>query len=881
MKKIYAFVLFLFSIFTLSACEELEGFDFSDLSQWIEDLQGGNGQVSDWQSSESNNEQEGKHTIYFDLMGLGKLESYELKNVEVIPNVLPTPNVVDGYVFDGWYYYDDFSLEVSSGERIYENITIYAKIVPIMCNVKCIYDGTIYGEYSVQYGWEVSSYPDFIPEEGYVFLGWGINGVVWDGYFTEDTILEPVIRQMDLITIDEFLNKKDVSSSYFLKGIVTACPNDFEPGLSTSYILSDETGHVFVYPSANVCLGDEVLILATYKQYIYTPEVGAVEYFKVISQNNDYLKYCGEVYEYNILDMKQDQIEMLDYDKIVEKYCNKHLKIDGLLVKEGLNYYLTGSYNGTYRIKIKGNKTKLSALENKYVDIYGFVREVFKDRSLYLQIHTVEEASETLESMTLIVERIRDEVKIEKCIYDKTFVLKQNTAYLPDATIEYSIVGNSQSSTMNGYELTVKNSLVTSPEEVTIKVAVHYKNEVYFEYFTYVVEPIQYTSIADFIAMKDTVNKCLLKGYIINTTSTMGHMLADESGIVFAYVKADVNVGDEVVISAIYQNYYGVHEIGVGSEWLETLSSNNDISSYIPEPIEQNIDDWYKAINEEEFDENVMGEYLSGKLIHLQGYYYGRNQILCSDNSTKVLYIYSSTQTIDIEPGTLVDIYGYFRGARKTFQNVNFQVDRIEAVKSDAIEVDLETFYGMPEEYLGKKVVFEGIITEKVEEGLFIATQIKNKKEHKIYVEGNFNIGDKYSYVGHIELFGNNNYKVTRKNIHMDGFTADTLRKISTDECIILDSSIEYETYYGSSLYSDGVITNCEYENNVLTFYLSTHPYDFPEKTVVFVLSVEVKLDNINTTTFVGKKVTGKLYKETYESINTHFILDLSLITIG
>ena len=254
------------------------------------------------------------------------------------------------------------------------------------------------------------------------------------------------------------------------------------------------------------------------------------------------------------------------------------------------------------------------------------------------------------------------------------------------------------------------------------------------------------------------------------------------------------------------------------------------------------------------------------------------NRIACSDKSFLVIRLYS-TEKLDVQIGQLVEVYGYFRAAKKGMY-VSIQVHSLKVVESDAIQMELEEFYNIPDEYLGKKVVFEGIIIEKVEDGLFIASQIKNKKEYRIYVEGDFNIGDKYCFIGHIELFGENknNYIFTRKNLHLDPFTADVLRKISESEYIILDSSIEYEPHYGGVLFKDGMVTSCTYENNVLSFYVSTQPHNDSTATFVFVVSVELEVENIDTQFFIGKKVSGKLYKETLESINTHFVLDLSLI---
>lgn len=878
MKKVWAFLCIMFSFFTLSACEELEGFDFGDLDQWLEDLQNGGllGQDS------NDNQEDGLFTIYFDLMGAGSLDVVYLHDVDKIPEILPEPLPFEGHTFVGWYTDTSFVEQAIPGGPITKDTTLYAYYNIDIYNVKFVYNGEILLEYDVPYGTNLYETPSIAVEEGYVFKGWGVNGNLFKGYVKENLVLEPIIECIEVISIEEFKKRADETTNYFIQGIVTAC--NYKRGENTSgttsYILSDETGNIFVYAHAEVYLGDEVLISALYKSYYGTPEVVSCDYLKIVSEGNDYSVYCKDVYEYNIENIQPEHDGTYTQEQLLEKYYGKFLKINGLLIKKGSNYVLVPGINSEFSIRLFGNSNYYAEYENKYVSVYGFAREVRVNymcmQTQYLEINDGMSA-ETIEQ---VVEKIRDEVQIDSCEYDTIYQLPQTTYYLNEAVLEYKIVSESKSATLNGYELIIKNSVLSSPEEVVIEVKVNYLNNVYYQSFTCYVNPITFTSVADFLAMKDVNNYYILKGYITNTTSNTGHMFADDSGVIFAYVNAKVAVGDEVIISAKYQNYYGAPEIGVGSKLLEVISTNNDISKYIPEAIEQDVDQWKLELEKEDFNADEFGEALAGKLLHFKGYYYSRTMILTSDNEKNIVYLYLGSLNPEVEVGQLVEVYGYFR-AVKSINGVNIQVENLIPVQSDAKKTDLEQFYKVPEEFVGQKIMFEGIITEKVDEGLFVATQIIGRKEYNIYVEGNFEIGDRYSFIGHVELFDNDHYLVTRRYIDNDRFTADVLRKLETNQCIILDSSIEYKPHYGTSLFSDGLITNCTYEDNVLTFYLETHPYDDPSKTVVFVLSVQVELENIDTQMFVGKKVTGKLYKETYNEINTHFVLDLSLILIS
>ena len=179
----------------------------------------------------------------------------------------------------------------------------------------------------------------------------------------------------------------------------------------------------------------------------------------------------------------------------------------------------------------------------------------------------------------------------------------------------------------------------------------------------------------------------------------------------------------------------------------------------------------------------------------------------------------------------------------------------------------------------GKKVKFEGIITEKIEDGLFVATQVSNKKEYSILVEGDYNIGDKYCFIGNIE-YNKHGYKLIKKQIPDDEISADIIKHLTSEEYIILDSNIPYEEYYGASLYSDGVVTNCVLKDGELTFYLEATPYVSPEKIVVLIVSVEIGDLAVDTSIFIGKTISGKFYRNDIDSAVTHLSLDLNLIII-
>lgn len=98
MKKIRYIIISLILIFTLSSCE----FDINNLLG-------------------------GKYTISFDTLELC-VNPAPIKNVNVIPEDLPTVKA-NGYTFSGWYYDDGFSSLALSGDKIHNDITLYALFV--------------------------------------------------------------------------------------------------------------------------------------------------------------------------------------------------------------------------------------------------------------------------------------------------------------------------------------------------------------------------------------------------------------------------------------------------------------------------------------------------------------------------------------------------------------------------------------------------------------------------------------------------------------------------------------------------------------------------------------------------------------------------------
>ena len=875
MKKILTYLFVFISLFTFTSCEGMEGFDLGQLEELLGSL---NGDLNDPNADSTIG------NIILETNGLGTLDITTYENVSKIPSDLPVPIPNEGYEFDGWFYDRSLMSPVNVNDPVNGDVVLYAKFAKKIYTVRFVHNGEVVFSSQVKHGTSITSYPTVEVSEGYVHVGWGIDGVIFNGEVTSDLTLEAIVTIPNVLSIEEFKEKQDPENHYFIKGVVTTYPTTANNG---SFMLSDETGHIFVYAKSRVEIGDEILMYALYQDYYDVPEVKSYKYLEVLSKNNDYMQYCQEIVEYNVADMEVDIDNGLTRKQIVDKYYNKYLKISGIFIENGSQYRLVSNSESTYYVQVFSSQLLSSADYSLYlgkvVDIYGFLRGTnLNNRTIILQIQNIILQGQLEEEIDVEVQcdKIAENLNIGDLSYDHSYTFNTTSPYLPGCILTYNIVGYSTTSKLENNVLIVSASGLNNPENVTVEISISYNGNTYLRYLEYTVYPESYVSVSEFIEKSDENNSYLIKGIIINTDGTNAHVLADGTGIIFCYFKANVNIGDEVIINAVYMNYYGAHEVAPSSTLIDIISRGNDVSVYVPDTIDVNIHDIYNSFFEEDFDSYTYGDMMSGKYIHIKGYFNGSAYLL-DNNGNSIVRLYPSLSAqLVCSKGDVVEVWGYCRAVYESRKSINFQTVKIEIIKSDAMEIDLQQFHGAPEEYMdGKKVKFEGIVTEKVEDGLFVVTQVVKKKEYTVLVEGDYKIGDKYCFIGSIQHTGKG-YKLINKQIPDDEISADIITHLVSEQYIILDSNATYEEHYANSLYTDGVITNCVLEEGKLTFYLETSPYIAPESTVVLIVTVDIEDLVIDPTIFIGKTISGRFYKDDIDDVVSFLSLDLSMIII-
>ncbi|MBU1145158.1 MAG: S8 family serine peptidase [Firmicutes bacterium] len=133
--------------------------------------------------------------IYYDITYMALNEVYSSTLVEALSFLDPSSIDIEGYTFEGWYIDSEFTSIYESG-IVTSNITLYAKLSPIMLFISFVSEGDPLEDIFVNYG-EIPILPE-ANNPGEVFAGWFL-----DSSFVNPYSLFPV--QTNLILYARFL----------------------------------------------------------------------------------------------------------------------------------------------------------------------------------------------------------------------------------------------------------------------------------------------------------------------------------------------------------------------------------------------------------------------------------------------------------------------------------------------------------------------------------------------------------------------------------------------------------------------------------------------------------------------------------------------------
>lgn len=152
----------------------------------------------------------------------------QIETVEVNANTNPfdlllTPEI-DGYLFDGWYLDNEYTIPLTEDYKITQDIKIYAKIIREQCELVFMVDEDVYTRETVNKG-EVFNNVPTVSKTGYEFLGWSTKKDNGSIYNFNNSINRSLVfyAQFEVITFtvnyvlnfDIFSSKDDLYKAYF------------------------------------------------------------------------------------------------------------------------------------------------------------------------------------------------------------------------------------------------------------------------------------------------------------------------------------------------------------------------------------------------------------------------------------------------------------------------------------------------------------------------------------------------------------------------------------------------------------------------------------------------------------------------------------------
>ena len=208
----------------------------------------------------------------------------------------------------------------------------------------------------------------------------------------EELELDPDNHEKDdysccMITIAEWLAKKDSVKPSVIKGVVTAVNKIDKLG---SFAITDETGTAFAYerPDKIVKLGDEIIVFAAYAENEGFPELKAPQILNYLNTNQ-----LEKVEQYiETIDIKTLEDNFQSYYENKESLCTKYLKITGgyLILDSSSNGSLSSIQNAEKGLisLYYHTKSEYTKYKGYQVDVICAVRHI-KSTFISVQVQSI------------------------------------------------------------------------------------------------------------------------------------------------------------------------------------------------------------------------------------------------------------------------------------------------------------------------------------------------------------------------------------------------------------------------------------------------------------------------------------------------------------
>ncbi|MDY0294817.1 MAG: InlB B-repeat-containing protein [Acholeplasmataceae bacterium] len=396
---------------------------------------------------------------------------------------------------------------------------------------------------------------------------------VHDATATVSIILNVV--PIDIMTISDFIQLTDQDMHYIQAVILYI---DDETGMM---IVADATGMIMSASNdPSLSVGDEVVL---YGQLYFTEGMTLISndpdeiVFQVIATNQDtplipLVFTTGELYN-------QDQTM---YPWLVHVQILGTLRVHDTI--EGPQYYLEDGFNTVPIFMITDiDSSQLSGNVDQEVRVTGIWMNTDETEGMRVLIFLdrpgdVGPMFTDAELATYLADKLED-------MYFDRILRPGSTQLLPTdyppfpVSIVYEVLGVHASL----YDLTtgVISDTITEHTEIGIRATITVGVETAIAEFTFVIEPIVTSTVAEFLAGAEN-EQFTVRGIVVLTQFGDGPMMiADDTGLMFIVKALPVEIGDEIIVTGIV-----TIEEGIKLMWdYETTVLDEILSHGLPSPL--------------------------------------------------------------------------------------------------------------------------------------------------------------------------------------------------------------------------------------------------------------------------------------------------------
>ncbi|MBE6132485.1 MAG: hypothetical protein E7180_03720 [Erysipelotrichaceae bacterium] len=421
---------------------------------------------------------------------------------------------------------------------------------------------------------------------------------------------ERVVPAFKYSSYKDFSNPKK-GQVYNVKGIITERTAFSSGSVKYLYLQNDDCG-IMAYSlvcadqaafDADLKIGNEIIVSGTVTRYNGQLEFEKGCTYSVVSKTAATLKYVDATEAFASAVNEKD-VDALD------PYQNRLVEVKGVTVADiyeaqNYHYFTIGTVKSYVRPSTSYGSLNSEQCEQVVAEwVQGYKANVKGILTCYSGTYYILPVS--VDAVTITEKVLTDEVKVANAINDVkaligSEIVKSTEITLPATaaneeynTVAYtwSVVEGASAFVIEGGKLKV--TVGDTPVAGKVKVVATVNGKTAEHEFDVTAKQPTAISISKFVEDKNKNDIQYLRGVVVASGGDSDYagsfVLADETGVVFSYNKFKVNVGDEIIIATKYSEYSGLVQSAT-TEVVAVLSTGNDVSKYLANPVAKSIGD--------------------------------------------------------------------------------------------------------------------------------------------------------------------------------------------------------------------------------------------------------------------------------------------------